>query len=442
VLSDPNEFNLNIRRYADNALPPEPHDVRAHLSGGVPIKEVESKADLFAAHSFPSDVVFDQRDSTYLEFKPTLENREAIKTLVRENTNVKSKEKSLGDATTRWWDEHTARLHALQGTQNIMAMRREFLRSFHTALNHLELLDRFKVDGVIASWWNEVQFDLRTLAAGGFVGVIDSWVSTIISAMEEDDEEEKSKRKPYDPLKHKLIPHLMPEYLQQLAEAKAAVESLKAEKKAFEYGEDADGESDEERVNHAKELKDQIAELRASIREAAKRIKKLEAGPKSRDSIAAYERLGKDTAPLKSELEELKLFVEPRLAELAELEQELEPYTRIVEQLRQARRTLKELKTRFIERMNEARATLTNGDCEHIVLEISRRELFKQLEEYISEHRQLVIAAVENLWDKYRMTLHEIEAKRDASTRQLQKILQNLGYESESVVASFTTTGD
>jgi type I restriction-modification system DNA methylase subunit len=30
-----NDYNLNIRRYADNAPPPEPHDVRAHLHGGV-----------------------------------------------------------------------------------------------------------------------------------------------------------------------------------------------------------------------------------------------------------------------------------------------------------------------------------------------------------------------------------------------------------------------
>ena len=28
-----NDYNLNIRRYADNAPPPEPHDVRAHLLG-------------------------------------------------------------------------------------------------------------------------------------------------------------------------------------------------------------------------------------------------------------------------------------------------------------------------------------------------------------------------------------------------------------------------
>jgi type I restriction enzyme M protein len=34
------DYNCNIRRYVDNAPPPEPHDVRAHLHGGVPVSEI------------------------------------------------------------------------------------------------------------------------------------------------------------------------------------------------------------------------------------------------------------------------------------------------------------------------------------------------------------------------------------------------------------------
>jgi type I restriction enzyme M protein len=40
--SPANDWNLNIRRYVDNSPPPEPHDVRAHLLGGVPVAEVQS----------------------------------------------------------------------------------------------------------------------------------------------------------------------------------------------------------------------------------------------------------------------------------------------------------------------------------------------------------------------------------------------------------------
>lgn len=36
------DYNCNIRRYVDNAPPPEPHDVRAHLHGDVPVAEIEA----------------------------------------------------------------------------------------------------------------------------------------------------------------------------------------------------------------------------------------------------------------------------------------------------------------------------------------------------------------------------------------------------------------
>lgn len=52
ILSPANDCSLNIRRYADNSPPPEPHDVRAHLHGGVPQAEVDTLAPLFSAHGF------------------------------------------------------------------------------------------------------------------------------------------------------------------------------------------------------------------------------------------------------------------------------------------------------------------------------------------------------------------------------------------------------
>src|SRR5690625_1864121 len=67
-----NDFNLNIHRYADNAPPSDPHDVRAHLLGGVPKAEVAAKAELFEAHGFDPAAVFVDRDDRYYEFRPEL----------------------------------------------------------------------------------------------------------------------------------------------------------------------------------------------------------------------------------------------------------------------------------------------------------------------------------------------------------------------------------
>lgn len=57
-----NDYNCNIRRYADNAPPPEPHDVTAHLFGGIPKVEVEAKQELFAAHGFDPRTILVERN--------------------------------------------------------------------------------------------------------------------------------------------------------------------------------------------------------------------------------------------------------------------------------------------------------------------------------------------------------------------------------------------
>ena len=61
IKSAANDYSLNIRRYADNSPPPEPHDVRAHLQGGVPKAEVDALASLFAEHGFNPEHLFAPR---------------------------------------------------------------------------------------------------------------------------------------------------------------------------------------------------------------------------------------------------------------------------------------------------------------------------------------------------------------------------------------------
>ena len=57
-----NEHNLTIRRYADNAPPPEPHDARAHLLGGVLKAEVQAKSAPFSAQGLEPLALLVERD--------------------------------------------------------------------------------------------------------------------------------------------------------------------------------------------------------------------------------------------------------------------------------------------------------------------------------------------------------------------------------------------
>ncbi|MEJ2673055.1 MAG: class I SAM-dependent DNA methyltransferase, partial [Deltaproteobacteria bacterium] len=174
-----NDYNLNIRRYADNAPPPEPHDVRAHLVGGIPKVEVEAKRELLASHGLNPEVLFVDRDEKYCDFVPAVTARPVIKKVIAENAGVLNQEQKLQEAFAEWWEVHKDKLAALPGQNNVMAVRADFLASFEQALAPVGLLDRFKIAGVIASWWNHAYDELKTIVAQGFTGLIDGWVQTI-----------------------------------------------------------------------------------------------------------------------------------------------------------------------------------------------------------------------------------------------------------------------
>ncbi|MGH3517543.1 MAG: N-6 DNA methylase [Micromonosporaceae bacterium] len=263
-----NDDNLNIRRYADNAPPPEPHNVRAHLHGGIPKAEVADKADLFTAHGFTTDAVFVDRDDAYYDFAPSVD-RAALAALVIDHTGVRAREADLTTAQHSWWEEHRKLVIELPSTKRLMVARTELIESFTTALLPIGLLDRFQIAGVIVRWWDANQFDLRTLATHGFGGVIDGWVTTIGTVLED----EKSRT---DPLEHRLVPRLVPEYLDELATVEAQRAGLDSRIQAAttpagqEYDKPAD--EDAEEAFSPAELKRLKAEL-TTVKERRRKLK-------------------------------------------------------------------------------------------------------------------------------------------------------------------------
>ena len=90
-----------------------------------------------------------------------------------------------------WWTEHSPRLADLPQRRDLNRVRAEFLETFVTALLAMPTgsppLDRFKLAGVIATWWTDTLPDFKTLLENGFPGVIDGWVDAIADAVEDDE---------------------------------------------------------------------------------------------------------------------------------------------------------------------------------------------------------------------------------------------------------------
>lgn len=103
-----NDYNLNIRRYADTSPPPEIFDVRAILHGGIPVREVESeyiREEIL--EDFDVTTVFVKRDADYYEFKPEIDTKEAIREVVGD---VDAK---VITQLERWWDKYRVSLSEL-----------------------------------------------------------------------------------------------------------------------------------------------------------------------------------------------------------------------------------------------------------------------------------------------------------------------------------------
>ncbi len=346
-----NDDNLNIRRYADNAPPPEPQDVRAHLHGGVPRAEVDANAPLFTAHGFSPQRIFARRDDAYLDFSPGISKTD-LKARVTTDEGVLAREAELHAALDRWWEQHATLVADLPATKSLMTVRRTLLESFIAELQPAGLLDRFQLAGVIVRWWNTNQYDLRTLVAHGFTGVIDGWVTTITTAMEDSDSKA-------DPLNHKLVPELLPSYLQELA----AVETRRAELDAQIKAASATGdEDDDESADDA-------------------------------DTLSPVE-----LAALRKQLIAVK-------------------------------KQQKAMHQEFITRLGKARAELTAAQERDLVLRLAKSDVVIHLTAYVTAHRQQIIVAIENWWDKYAVPLHQIETERYNAAAKLAGFLVELSYE-------------
>ena len=103
-----NDFNLNIRRYADTSPPAEIFDVRAILHGGVPAREVHNEyIEEEVLAGFDITMVFDKVDNDYYAFKPSIATKEQIRE-VAGKAEVK-----VITQLERWWDKYQASLHEL-----------------------------------------------------------------------------------------------------------------------------------------------------------------------------------------------------------------------------------------------------------------------------------------------------------------------------------------
>ena len=362
-----NAYNLNIRRYADNAPPPEPHDVRAHLVGGIPKAEVADKAGLFSAHGLnPMDLLV-EKDAKYWDFAPALDKRQALKPAIENNAGLLAKEAAIRDAFEQWWRDHSARITALSGQMqdgqdsaaSLVALRSDLLASFSQSLEAIGLLDPFQVRGIVAGFWYQTKYEFLTLQARGAKGVADAWRTSIVTALEDKASKES-------PLEHKLVKFLMSDFVD-------VINDLEAKK----------------------------AELDSKIKAASPKEAEAEEG----ETAEAAEEESDEESPVDE----------------AQLKVWKKDFTTVKKQLKAKRDSFKQ-------HIDAAVNGLTPEAAAELLLTILHKDMQTIVERYMAAQRKQIVASFENWWDKYRVTLTEIERRQDEAVKAFQGFLKDIGY--------------
>ncbi|MGS0827721.1 type I restriction-modification system subunit M [Shewanella sp. 0m-8] len=150
-----NDYNLNIRRYADTSPPAEIFDVRAILHGGIPVREVEDEyIQQEILKGFDVSAVFDKANDGYYVFKAEIETKEQIRAHVE-----KSVESSLEriDSVEKSVESSPEQVESLELGSEEQAPA--------AALNKSASATVLVLVGQLERWWDKYQVSLHQLDA-------------------------------------------------------------------------------------------------------------------------------------------------------------------------------------------------------------------------------------------------------------------------------------
>jgi type I restriction enzyme M protein len=403
------EYNLNIRRFVDNAPPAEPHDVYAHLHGGIPISEVDTLKNAFESYPGLRNKLFAPLKKGYLKFSEAIANKEDIKKLLDENSEVKATQAQYTIQLSDWWNSVVKDFEALPETRNIFELYQKFSESFSDATAKLKtgqktLLDNYQIRGALAAYWNKLNSDLKSVAASG-------WNAELIP----DDE---------------ILESQFPEVLKELRINEARKEDLEAIfKEVNELEEDVWQEEDYDiwPTKELKEFKEGIKSLKGELKELNKEINNL------KKRIAAYKKANQeestDAILCVSNVNRQNIAYQDLEKQITTLENRMSRHIELEDELKQCKKVIREIKDKKQNLVDTARERILPDEAKELILKRWNKVLHSTINGYLQNQSRSLLLSIENLHNKYTTPLHNILGEREKETKLLNTFLMELGYE-------------
>jgi type I restriction enzyme M protein len=397
------EYNLNIRRYVDNSPAPEPHDVKAHLNGGIPEAEINALEQHWQNYPGLKEALFTADNKPgYQAFTDAINDKATIKTSIESHPGLQQKHQAFIDALNNWWQADflpgfyelgDTETDAAQSAGKVISLRSHALNSLVDSLLPQGLLDAYKLRGATASYFKQQEADLKSIANSG-------WNAELIP-----DEE--------------ILQSQFPEVLEDLKKDQARINELEALfAAANEVTEEDDEASDSEEENEGGALpKAQVKEIKAAQKENNAQIRDLK----------------KELKFAKKENPTRATELEAQIATVTDanktIEEKLAQHTALEKELKDKKAGIKEAEKKKDELVQAAREKITPEEAKALIEARFKQQLQDGFNQYLRQFISHIVKAVENLHGKYAVTVKDILTERDEQAALLDGFLQELGYE-------------
>ena len=383
------DYNCNIRRYVDNAPPPEPHDVRAHLHGGVPVSEIDALHHFWHNYTGLRESCFMAagEGAAYADFAPALQDKRTLATHVAQHPGVQQRHAQFMRQLEAWWQAHLPVVDALApdadnqhaSGRNVYSVRASLLDSIERNFTQgtdgeidtaQTLLTRYQVRGAFANYYKQLTSDFKSIAASG-------WGAELI---------------PDEDILQSQFPQVLAELEQQHARL-AELQALFA----------AAGEEDFDDLDGSGVLPaEQVKDLKAQLKEA-KGLMKLGKRDRSFGDWSSHQ------------------------VEAQRIEAQLVRHKALEDEAKGLKALIKSTQKNRDELVEQARLKISPDEARKVILLRLGQTLFESYRQYLRADQRACVAVIENLWRKYAVTAKQLEVERDRGSGRVRVLLGGVG---------------
>jgi type I restriction enzyme M protein len=346
----------------------------------------------------------------YQQFSLVISAKEDIKTVIYSSEGYTNAIKRYTDIVTDFWQTVQPLLEKLPVDKEVYHFTQALIQHFANKTAGLDnpLLDEYQSRGAFAQYVDDLETDFKSVAASG-------WNAELI---------------PEEDILESQFPELLAELRTKQTrkeELQTLFTSVETQCLASQLDDTEWNQSDYEVIP-----KSQITEIKATIKQLGGQRRELEKEVKTLEKrINAYHKLydAEAITKLQQEKAQVQLQIEPLKQAIETAEAGIQRHVSLENELKECATLIRAIEQQKEQLVEQAREKITEDEAKQLIEARWLSRLHTTLNSYLEVHTRQLQQAVEELHDKYTVTLTDILTGRDTYTKELNKFLEELGYE-------------